>query len=71
MSLNRIALRAPVIVLVLAATAIPIGLRPPGQAKFDLGIDASLHFWANVAGYLPVGLVLGELVSRAASGSRS
>ncbi len=58
---TRIALRAPVIVLVLAATAIPIELRLPGQAKFDVSIDTSPHFWVNVAGYLPVGLVLGEI----------
>ncbi len=58
---TRIALRFPIIVLVLAATAVPIELRPPGQAKFHLGIDAPPHFLANVAGYLPIGVVLADI----------
>ena len=60
-STNRIGLRVPIIVLVLAATAIPIELRLPSQAKFDFGIDPPSHFLVNVAGYLPAGIVLGEL----------
>lgn len=60
-STARITLRAPVIVLVLAATAIPIELRLPSHAKIDLGVDDGLHFLVNVAGYLPVGIVLARL----------
>lgn len=58
---TRIALRVPIIVLVLAATAVPIEWRPPRRAKFDFGIDAPPHFLANVAGYLPIGFVLADL----------
>jgi len=47
--------------LVLAATAVPIELRPIGQATFHLALDAPPHFLANVAGYLPVGIVLADL----------
>jgi VanZ family protein len=55
----RLRLRAPVFTLVLAATAIPIELRPLGSAGIDFGVG----FWdvlANIAGYFPVGIVLGE-----------
>ena len=54
-------MRAPIIVLVLAATAIPIELRMPSLAKFDFGMHDGLHFVVNIAGYLPVGIVLGRL----------
>jgi VanZ family protein len=57
---NRIAFRAPVIVMVLAATAIPVELRPPGQVALGFYIQAS-DVVANVLGYVPVGLVLGGL----------
>ena len=55
-----ITLRWPVIVLVLAATAIPIELRPWGIAPlgFSVEVDDVLE---NIAGFLPVGVVLGEL----------
>jgi Concanavalin A-like lectin/glucanases superfamily/VanZ like family len=55
-----IALKWPVIVLVLAATAIPIELRPWGIAPlgFSVEVDDVLE---NIAGYLPVGIVLAEL----------
>ena len=56
----RIRLRVPVIVMVLAATAIPIELRPLGAATLNFGIFAS-DVLANIVGYLPVGLVLAEL----------
>lgn len=58
---TRIALRAPIIVLILAATAVPIEWRPPTQARFDFGIDLSPHFWVNVIGYLPLGFVLADI----------
>jgi hypothetical protein len=53
-------LRAPIIVMVLAATAIPIELRPPGDVALGFDIYAS-DVLANVAGYVPVGIVLGGL----------
>jgi len=50
----------PVLVLVLAQIAIPIELRPWGCATLDLSIQAS-DVVANVTGFVPVGVVLGEL----------
>ena len=55
-----ISLRSPVIVALLAATAIPIELRPPSQARLSLDFGLS-HFLVNVLGYLPLGIVLGDL----------
>ena len=46
--------------MVLAATAIPVELRPLGHATVDFGVYAS-DVVANVLGYVPVGIVLGEL----------
>lgn len=57
-----IALRAPVILMVLAATAIPIELRPLGDGAFSFGLQTS-DVLANVAGYVPVGMVLAGLGS--------
>jgi hypothetical protein len=56
----QIKLRLPVIIMVLAAIAIPIELRPLGRATLSLGFDAP-DFFANIAGFIPVGIVLGEL----------
>jgi VanZ family protein len=56
----RIALRAPVITLVLAATAIPVELRHLVHPTLDFGVYA-YDVMENVAGYVPVGIVLGEL----------
>src|SRR5579862_2344600 len=57
---DRIALRLPVIMLVLAAIAIPVELRPLGLATLGFSIQAS-DVVANIAGFVPVGIVLGEL----------
>jgi hypothetical protein len=57
---DRIRLRAPVILMVLAATVIPVELRPVGHGTVSFGIGV-LHFVANIVGYVPVGIVLGEL----------
>lgn len=51
--------RAPAIVLVIAATAMPIEWRPLGQVPLSFGLQFS-DLAANVAGYVPVGIVLGE-----------
>jgi hypothetical protein len=59
-SANRITLRAPIITMVLAATAIPVELRPLGQATLDFGIYA-YDVVENVAAYVLVGIVLGGL----------
>lgn len=51
----RVDLRAPVMLMVLAATAVPVELRPPGSLTFSIHrLDAV----ANVAGYVPIGMVL-------------
>jgi VanZ family protein len=59
-SAPSITLRVPVIFMVLAATAIPIELRPFEQVALSVGFQTS-DFLANVAGYVPVGIVLGGL----------
>ena len=65
-----ITLKWPVIVLVLAATAIPIELRPRGIAPlgFSVAVDDVLE---NIAGFLPVGIVLAELGFLRAVGAAS
>jgi glycopeptide antibiotics resistance protein len=55
----QISLRIPIIVMVLAAIAVPIELRPLGRAVFSFDFDA-LDCFSNVAGFVPVGIVLGE-----------
>jgi hypothetical protein len=57
---NRIAARAPVILLVLAATAIPVEWRPLGHGALDFNIEV-FDVLSNVAAYMAVGFVLGEL----------
>ncbi len=54
-------LRTPVIMMVLAATAIPIELRPWSLATLDLSSSDWLDIVENIAGYVPVGIVLGGL----------
>jgi VanZ family protein len=54
----RLDLRAPVILMVLAATAIPVELKPPGSLGFSI---QPLDVLANVAGYIPIGIVLARL----------
>ena len=46
--------------MVLAATAVPVELRSPGQATWSLGILPS-DVLANVLGYVAVGLALADL----------
>lgn len=55
---NKIALRVPVVVLVLAQIAIPVELRPLGCATLSLSIEAS-DVITNIVGFVPVGIVLG------------
>jgi hypothetical protein len=45
--------------MVLAATAIPVEVRPLGHVTVDFGVFAS-DVVANIAAYVPVGVVLGE-----------
>lgn len=56
---DRIALRVPVITLVLAATAIPVELRLPSDDGWTFSF-LSVDVLLNVLGYIPVGIVLGE-----------
>jgi VanZ family protein len=60
-SADRIVLTVPVIFLVLAATAIPIGFRPLREAELSFSVDDASDIIANIIGYLPVGIVLGRL----------
>lgn len=57
---NRIAFRLPVIVLVLAATVIPVELRPLGCATLSLSFQV-YDVLENILGFVPVGIVLGRL----------
>jgi len=56
----RIALRVPVILLVLSAIAIPMEWRPWGSVPLDFNFEIP-HFVVNIVGFVPVGIVLGEL----------
>jgi hypothetical protein len=56
---RRITLRAPVMLMVLAATAIPVESRPPRLASLDMHINAA-DVVANLGGYVPVGMVLAD-----------
>jgi VanZ family protein len=58
--LTKINLRAPVILLVLSAIAVPVELRPVSLARVDFNVIPS-DVLENIAGFLPVGLVLGGL----------
>jgi VanZ family protein len=54
-------LRLPVIVLVVAFTAIPLELRPLSRERLAAALNTSLDvvdIVANIAGYVPVGAVL-------------
>jgi hypothetical protein len=53
--------QVPVIVMVLAATAVPVGFRSP--AHFTLGFDDPIDAIANVLGYIHVRIVIGWLGS--------
>jgi glycopeptide antibiotics resistance protein len=57
-STPRIALLAPVLVMLLAAIAIPLELQPQGH--FTLAFNA-IDVVENVVGFVPVGFVLGGL----------
>jgi hypothetical protein len=54
---RRLLLRAPVIVGVLAATALPIEIGSLGSVPIRFGWSL-VDVMANVAGYVPVGIVL-------------
>ena len=54
-------LRVPVLTMILAATAIPIALRPPQWADLHLFSIDPHDILANIAGFVPVGIVLAAL----------
>jgi hypothetical protein len=56
-----IPLTAPVICLVLAATAVPIEVRSLREVELSFNIGDVSDIIANIVGYLPVGIVLGRL----------
>src|SRR5207247_178739 len=55
-----IGLRTPVIALVLAATVIPVELRPLGRATLGFSMEA-YDVAENIAAFVVVGIVLGEM----------
>lgn len=57
---RRVALRGPIALLIVAATAVPVEMRELGHATFDLQVYP-LDFAANVIGYLPLGVALATL----------
>ena len=54
-------LRVPVLTMILAATAIPVAFRPPQQAELHLFSIDAYDILANIAGFVPVGIVLAAL----------
>jgi glycopeptide antibiotics resistance protein len=54
-------LRAPVLIMVLAATAIPVAFRPPQQPELLPSSIEAYDVLANIAGFVPVGFVLADL----------
>jgi hypothetical protein len=54
-------LRVPVLTMILAATAIPVAFRPLHQAELQLFSNDAFDIIANVAGFVPVGIVLAPL----------
>jgi hypothetical protein len=61
--LERIVLGVPVIAMVLAATAVPVEPRSPTYGVSGFGISEPLlsDVLTNILGYVPVGIVLGDL----------
>src|SRR5258708_3742272 len=57
---TAIALRIPIITLLLAATAIPVELRPLSHATLGFNIER-YDVAENIAAFAAVGIVLGEL----------
>src|SRR5262249_43954156 len=57
---TTMAIRVPLISLVIAATAIPVELRPLAASELDVNFDF-FDIAANIAGYIPVGIVTGEV----------
>ena len=58
----RVALWAPVALLILAATAVPVEMRELGRTTLNFGISPA-DFAVNVVGYVPLGLALAGLGS--------
>lgn len=56
MSVNAIALRVPIVTLVLAATAVPVELQPLNGATISFRFGTA-DIITNIAGYLMVGIV--------------
>jgi len=60
-SVQRIGITVPVLFLVLAATALPIEIRPLGETGIHFGFEDHFDVVVNILGYVPVGIVLGNL----------
>jgi VanZ family protein len=57
---TRVVLRAPVLLMVFAATAVPVEWRPFSHARTEFLIQPS-DFFENIVGYVPLGMVLAGL----------
>jgi VanZ family protein len=56
-----VSLRAAALVIVLAATAVPVELRLQPQTTFHFDIHKTTDVATNILGYVPVGIALGGL----------
>lgn len=59
--MSIVRLRVPVLTMVVAATAFPVAFRPLEQAELRLFSIDAYDIVANIAGFVPVGIVLGSL----------
>ena len=56
-----VSLRVPVLTIILAATAFPVGFRPIHQFDWHLFSNEAIDTLQNIAGFVPVGFVLAGL----------
>ena len=56
-----IRLQVPVLTMIIAALAIPVALRPLQQAELQIFSTDASDIVANIAGFVPVGIVLATL----------
>ena len=60
LQLSIVRLRAPVLTMVLAATAFPVGFVPLQEINLRLFDTDAFDIVANIAGFVPVGIVLAK-----------
>jgi len=59
--MTTVKLRVPVLTMVLAATAVPVAFRPPQWVDLHLFSISPYDIPQNIAGFVPVGIVLAAL----------